>query len=124
MTATVATSCTDTDELMTDEPSTSSSKKLTIIYPALPEEPEVEKTLLCRIGVRLPDGRRIQRRFLKTDPVQLLWSYCSSQLGEAKSRPFHLTVAIPGASSTLDYECKQTFEESGLSNSMISVTWD
>ncbi|XP_026395927.1 plant UBX domain-containing protein 7-like [Papaver somniferum] len=117
MTATVAPACSDTDE-----PVTSSNKKLT--YPDLPEEPKVEKTLLCRIGVRLPDGRRLQRNFLRTDPVQLLWSFCNSQLDEAESRPFHLTQAIPGSSKTLDYESKETFDESGLSNSMISVTWD
>ncbi|MCL7035059.1 hypothetical protein MKW94_023947 [Papaver nudicaule] len=119
----VAPASTDTDELVVDEPVTSSSKKL-ITYPDLPEEPKVDKTLLCRIGVRLPDGRRLQRNFLKTDPLQLLWSFCSSQLDEAESRSFQLTQAIPGASKTLDYESKQTFEESGLSNSMISVTWD
>ncbi|KAI3972480.1 hypothetical protein MKW92_004651 [Papaver armeniacum] len=116
MTAIVAPACANS----TDEPSL--SKKLA--YPDLPEEPKVEKTLLCRIGVRLPDGRRIQRNFLLTDPVQLLWSFCNSHLDKAQSRPFHLTQAIPGASKTLDYESKRTFEESGLSNSMISVTWD
>ncbi|KAI3934013.1 hypothetical protein MKW92_022114 [Papaver armeniacum] len=110
------------DELVIEEPVTSSNKKLK--YPDLPEEPKVEKTLLCRIGVRLPDGRRLQRNFLRTDPVQLLWSFCNSQLVEAGPRPFHLTQAIPGSSKTLDYESKQTFDESGLSNSMISVTWD
>ncbi|KAI3972481.1 hypothetical protein MKW92_004652 [Papaver armeniacum] len=118
MTASGAPTCSDS----TNELVTSSSNKLA--YPALPEEPKVEKSLLCRIGVRLPDGRRLQRNFLRTDPVQLLWSFCNSHLDEAESRPFSLTQAIPGASNTLDYESKQTFEESGLSNSMISVTWD
>ncbi|KAI3899583.1 hypothetical protein MKW98_008371 [Papaver atlanticum] len=100
-------SCSDTDE-----PVTSSRKKLT--YPDFPEEPKVDKKLLCRIGVRLPEGY----------PVQLLWSFCKSHLDEAESRPFHLIQAIPGASETLNYESKKTFEESGLANSMISVTWD
>ncbi|KAI3996249.1 hypothetical protein MKX01_026717 [Papaver californicum] len=121
-TAPVAAASIDTDELVIGEPVTSSSKKLT--YPELPEEPKVDKTLLCRIGFRLPDGRRLQRNFLQTDPLQLLWSFCSSQLDEAESRPFQLTQAIPGASKVLDYEGKQMFEESGLANSMISVTWD
>ncbi|MCL7051300.1 hypothetical protein MKW94_011844 [Papaver nudicaule] len=106
-----------------EEPSTSSSKKLA--YPDLPEEPKVDKALLCRVGVRLPDGRKLQRSFLKTDPIQLLWSFCSSQLDEAeKSRSLLLTQAVPGASKTLNYDSKQTFEESGLSNSMVSVTLD
>lgn len=40
-------------------------------YPTLPEEPKVERNLLCRVGVRLPDGRRVQRNFLRTDPIQV-----------------------------------------------------
>ncbi|KAJ4842098.1 hypothetical protein Tsubulata_007946 [Turnera subulata] len=93
------------------------------IYLPLPEEPRGDKSLLCRIGVRLPDGRRVQRNFLKTDPIQLLWSFCYSLLEDASSRSFHLTQAIPGAKS-LDYCTKLTFEESGLANSIILVAWE
>ncbi|XP_057416958.1 plant UBX domain-containing protein 7 isoform X2 [Lotus japonicus] len=93
-------------------------------YPTLPEEPKVERNLLCRVGVRLPDGRRVQRNFLRSDPIQLLWSFISAQLGEDETKLFRLTQAIPGASKNLDYESNSTFEESGLANSMISVTWD
>eukprot|EP00262_Sarcandra_glabra_P011182 TRINITY_DN26921_c0_g1_i1.p1 TRINITY_DN26921_c0_g1~~TRINITY_DN26921_c0_g1_i1.p1 ORF type:complete len:465 (+),score=87.18 TRINITY_DN26921_c0_g1_i1:24-1397(+) len=93
-------------------------------YPPLPEEPKGDRSLLCRVGIRLPDGRRLQRNFLRTDPIQLLWSFGVSQLKEDETRPFRLTQAIPGASQCLDYESKQTFEESGLSNSMISLTWE
>ncbi|KAI3899579.1 hypothetical protein MKW98_008367 [Papaver atlanticum] len=97
---------------VTEEPLTSSSnKKLT--YPDLPEEPKWTK--LKHLSAR---------NFLRTDPIQFLWSFCSSQLEEAESRPFQLTQAIAGASKTLDYESKQTFKESGLLDSMISVTWD
>ncbi|KAK9275378.1 hypothetical protein L1049_022642 [Liquidambar formosana] len=93
-------------------------------YPPLPEEPKGDRNLLCRVGIRLPDGRRVQRNFLRTDSIQLLWSFCCSLLEEAETRPFRLTQAIPGASKCLDYDSKLTFDESGLSNSMISVTWD
>lgn len=92
-------------------------------YPVLPEEPKGDRSLICRVGLRLPDGRRVQRNFLKTDPIQLLWSFCCSQLEEARTRLFRLTQAIPGAKS-LDYESKLTFGESGLANSMISVAWE
>lgn len=40
-------------------------------YPTLPEEPKAERNLLCRVGVRLPDGHRVQRNFLRTDPIQV-----------------------------------------------------
>ncbi|XP_015576501.1 plant UBX domain-containing protein 7 isoform X2 [Ricinus communis] len=105
-----------------DEDEKSCSTKI-LAYPPLPEEPKGERSILCRVGLRLPDGRRIQRNFLKTDPIQLLWSFCTSQLEEAGTRPFRLTQAIPGAKS-LDYDSKVTFGESGLANSMISVAWE
>ncbi|RYR27408.1 hypothetical protein Ahy_B01g051441 isoform B [Arachis hypogaea] len=114
-------------------------------YPVLPEEPKAERSLLCRVGVRLPDGRRVQRNFLRTDPIQvkallslitclvdsvtscilrlLLWSFISAQVGD-ETKPFRLAQAIPGANKVLDYESNSTFEESGLANSMIFVTWD
>ncbi|WOG83582.1 hypothetical protein DCAR_0102759 [Daucus carota subsp. sativus] len=93
-------------------------------YPPLPEEPKADKDLLCRVGVRLPDGRRLQRNFLRTDRIQLLWSFCNSLLDEEDSRQFRLNLAIPGASRSLEYESNLTFDESGLSDSMISVNWD
>ncbi|KAK4783544.1 hypothetical protein SAY86_007918 [Trapa natans] len=94
-------------------------------FPPLLEEPKADRSLLCRVAIRLPDGRRAQRSFLRTDPVQLLWSFCYAQLSEEKqSRPFCLTQAIPGHSKTLDYDSKLTFDESNLANSMISVTWE
>lgn len=95
-------------------------------YLPLPEEPKGDKNLLCRVGVRLPDGRRVQRNFLRTDSVQLLWSFCHSELErDGKSmQPFRLTQAIPGASKTLDSSSNSTFEESGLGNTMVSVTWE
>ncbi|XP_057543715.1 plant UBX domain-containing protein 7 isoform X1 [Amaranthus tricolor] len=94
------------------------------VYPLLPEEPKGDRNLICRVGFRLPDGKRVQRSFLRTDPIQLLWSFCSTQLGESESKPFRLTHAIPGAAMSLEYDSTLTFEESGLSNSMISVTWE
>ncbi|KAI3453237.1 hypothetical protein Pfo_009900 [Paulownia fortunei] len=93
-------------------------------YLPLPEEPKGDRSLFCRVGVRLPDGRRVQRNFLRTDPVQLLWSFCYSELKEDGTKPFRLTQAIPGASRSLDFNVNSTFEESGLANSMVSVTWE
>ncbi|KAG0474706.1 hypothetical protein HPP92_014392 [Vanilla planifolia] len=94
------------------------------VYPPLPEEPKGNREEICRVGIRLPDGRRIQRNFLRSDPIELLWSFCSSQIEDARTLPFHFTQAIPGASKTLEYGSNTTFDESGLSNSMISMLWD
>ncbi|KAI7738571.1 hypothetical protein M8C21_008391 [Ambrosia artemisiifolia] len=93
-------------------------------YPPLPEEPKGDRSLLCRVGVRLPDGRRLQRNFLLSDPIQLLWSFCDANLEGSDGKRFRLTHAIPGAVKALDYDSKSTFDQSGLANSMISVTWE
>ncbi|WOK98404.1 plant UBX domain-containing protein 7 [Canna indica] len=92
-------------------------------YPPLPEEPKGGKET-CRVGIRLPEGRRIQRSFLRNDSIKLLWSFCSSQLEDGQKRPFHFTQAIPGKSNRLEYESDSTFEEAGLSNSMVTLIWD
>ncbi|KAK3211503.1 hypothetical protein Dsin_016209 [Dipteronia sinensis] len=101
------------------------SSALNPTYPPLPEEPKGDRNLLCRVGVRLPDGRRTQRNFLSSDPIQLLWSFCYSQLEGDDTKPFRLAHAFPsGASVSLAYDSKLTLEESGLSNSIIYVTWE
>ena len=41
------------------------------VYPLLPEEPKGDRNLICRVGFRLPDGKRVQRSFLRTDPIQV-----------------------------------------------------
>ena len=53
---------------LTDEDEKSDKKP---IYPPLPEEPKGDKSLLCRVGVRFPDGRRVQRSFFRSDPIQV-----------------------------------------------------
>uniref|UniRef100_A0A7N0U0L4 UBX domain-containing protein n=1 Tax=Kalanchoe fedtschenkoi TaxID=63787 RepID=A0A7N0U0L4_KALFE len=106
----------------TKEEPGSSCEKLT--FPPLPEEPTGDRNLICRVGVRLPDGRRVQRCFLQSDPVQLLWSFCCSVIEEAKSRPFRLAQAIPRSSKQLEYETKLSFKDSGLGNCMVLMTWD
>ena len=50
---------------------TEPSLSVKIEYHPLPEEPKVSRDLLCRVAVRLPDGRRIQRNFLHTDPIKV-----------------------------------------------------
>lgn len=58
----------------------SEEKVKQLAYLALPEEPKGDRNLICRVGVRLPDGRRVQRNFLRTDPIQvnamnLFWNF-------------------------------------------------
>ncbi|XP_020875215.1 putative plant UBX domain-containing protein 14 [Arabidopsis lyrata subsp. lyrata] len=95
-------------------------------FPVLTEEPkeDCDRSIVCSLCVRFPDGRRKQRKFLKSEPIQLLWSFCYSHMEESEKKAFRLVQAIPGASKTLDYGANVTFDHSGLANSMISVTWE
>ncbi|KAJ4897649.1 Plant UBX domain-containing protein 12 [Raphanus sativus] len=100
--------------------------KADIGYPELSEEPnsDWDRSVLCRICVRLPDGRRVQRNFLNSESVQLLWSFCYSQIDQSeRNMPFKLFQAVPGYYKTLYYGSYTSFEQSGLANSLISVTW-
>lgn len=60
---------TETEDGTAKDGQTCSSSKPE--FPHLPEEPKVDRGLLCRVAVRLPNGRRAQRSFLKTDPIQV-----------------------------------------------------
>ncbi|XP_019086172.1 PREDICTED: plant UBX domain-containing protein 16-like [Camelina sativa] len=93
-------------------------------FPVLTEElkGDCDPSVLCSLCIRFPDGRRKPRKFLKSEPIQLLWSFCYSHMDESEKKAFKLVQAIPGASKTLDYGADITFDQSGLANSMISVT--
>ncbi|RID74801.1 LOW QUALITY PROTEIN: hypothetical protein BRARA_B01881 [Brassica rapa] len=92
-------------------------------YSAEPNS-HLDKSVLCRISVRLPDGRRVQRSFLKSESVQLLWSFCYSQIDQSeRNKPFKLFQAIPGYYKNLSYGSYTSFEQSGLASSLVSVTW-
>lgn len=100
-------------------------KIVSIVYPSLPEEPEMKAPGACRVGIRFPDSSRGQRRFLMSDSVKLLWSFCSTQVKEAEEgRQFHFIQVIPGENRTLEYRLDATIGEAGVANSMLSMIWD
>ncbi|TVU16503.1 hypothetical protein EJB05_40071 [Eragrostis curvula] len=113
-----------TDDMAETEEEDEPSLNIKLDYPPLPEEPTGSRDLLCRVAVRLPDGRRIQRNFLHTDPIKLLWSLCCPKLEDGEKRPFHFVQTIPGASQILEFGSDLTFKEAGLANSMINLLWD
>ncbi|KAH7444291.1 hypothetical protein KP509_02G072100 [Ceratopteris richardii] len=95
-------------------------------YPPLPEEPAYTDATVCRIAVRFPDGSRGQRKFLRTDPIQVLWSFCLSKVGEASNgKSFRLTESIPGVvGKVLDFNLQSSIGDAGLANSILVMTWD
>ena len=61
------------DDMAEAEPEVDNEPSLNIKpdYPPLPEEPTGSRDLLCRVAIRLPNNRRIQRNFLHTDPIKV-----------------------------------------------------
>jgi UBX domain-containing protein 7 len=60
-----------TDDMAEPEEEDEPCTNIKLDYPLLPEEPTGSRDLLCRVAIRLPDGRRIQRNFLHTDPIKV-----------------------------------------------------
>jgi UBX domain-containing protein 7 len=138
-----------TDDIAEPEEEDEPSINIKLDYPPLPEEPTGSRDLLCRVAIRLPDGQRIRRNFLHTDPIkvtqrksilpelfllpvltfyvprlQLLWSFCCPKLEDGEKRSFHFVKPVPGAWQTLEFGSDLSFKEAGVANSMINLMWD
>ncbi|XP_055327987.1 FAS-associated factor 2-like [Paramacrobiotus metropolitanus] len=48
-------------------------------FKKMPREPEENATDMCRVSIKLPDGKNLKRRFLKSDTVADLYNYIFSQ---------------------------------------------
>eukprot|EP00884_Botryococcus_braunii_P019864 jgi/Botrbrau1/6561/Bobra.40_2s0025.1 len=60
---------------------------------SLPPEPAVGTPGACRLAVRLPDGTRPARRFMETEPLRTIHTWCLSLCQEAAGgRPFGLAL--------------------------------
>ena len=55
----------DKDVTITEEEKTCTTTKLA--YPPLPKEPKGDRNLLCRVRFCLPDGRKVQRNFFRSN---------------------------------------------------------
>lgn len=59
------------------------------IKPVKREEP-TDPSNSTRIQLRMADGRRIIRRFLRTDPVRYLFEFVKAEVPETQNRPFEV----------------------------------
>ena len=91
----------------------------------LPNEPEESNSDVCRILFRYPDGEKnSERRFLKTDQINILYNYVKSLGKEIFSEPklfnFDLFTGFPA--KNLENSKNKTLEEEGLfPSSMIQI---
>ena len=86
--------------------------------------PEATAETHCRIALRMPDGKRIQRRFPKDAHLSLLRIWCVSQnLEAAGGRPFVLSQATPGSQPLQINDGEITIEEAGIADCMLQMRW-
>jgi thioredoxin-related protein len=72
-----------------------------------------------RIQLRMGDGSRLIRRFLKTDPVRYIFEFVKSEIPEANERPFELVFNRTQLIDLLD----QTIADAGLANAAVNCTF-
>uniref|UniRef100_H3H367 UBX domain-containing protein n=1 Tax=Phytophthora ramorum TaxID=164328 RepID=H3H367_PHYRM len=76
---------------------------------------------VTRVQIRVPDGSRLTRRFLKTDSLAMVWSFVKDQVPEARGRAFELRTAFPP--SAVAYNDTLSIEEGKLENASLMVKW-
>ena len=90
----------------------------------IPPEPDDNNPDKCIIIFRLPDGKNIERKFLKTDKISLLYDYIRS-LGkdiytEEEYQNFSILQTFPP--KNFEDKLNKTLEEEGLfPNSMLQI---
>jgi len=89
----------------------------------LPPEPEVGTVGAVRIQFRLPDGKRVTRRFLKSDSVKILFAFVHRHLLNegCGRRIFELKAGFPP--KDLLSLCDLTIEKANLSGESIQCRY-
>ncbi|EEY59328.1 uncharacterized protein PITG_11323 [Phytophthora infestans T30-4] len=87
----------------------------------LTPEPDASAPGVTRVQIRVPDGSRLTRRFLKNDPLAMVWAFVKDQIPEARARAFELRTAFPP--SAVAYNDTISIEEGKLENASLMVKW-
>ena len=81
----------------------------------VPPEPAASTPNAVRIQCRLPNGGRVVRRFLSTDPVLVVYAFCQERAGQ----PVELKFGFPPKDLG---SCKeQTIGETGLAGESVQA---
>ncbi|KAI8881469.1 hypothetical protein K501DRAFT_222983 [Backusella circina FSU 941] len=72
-----------------------------------------------RVQLRMPDGKRLVRRILKTDPVLYLFEYVKAEVPEAENQQFELVFNRTQLIDVLD----QSIAEAGLTNAAVNCVF-
>ncbi|ETI31732.1 hypothetical protein, variant 1 [Phytophthora nicotianae CJ01A1] len=87
----------------------------------LTPEPDAGAPGVTRVQIRVPDGSRLTRRFLKSDPLAMVWTFVKDQVSEARTRAFELRTSFPP--SAVAYNDTLSIEEGKLENASLMVKW-
>lgn len=83
----------DQQENQEDIKETQEKSALDSIQPIKRDEP-TDPANTTRIQLRTPDGKRIVRRFLKTDPVRHLFEFVKAEIPESQDRQFEVSSLL------------------------------
>ena len=73
-----------------------------------------------RVQIRTPDGKRLVRRILKSDPVRLLFLFLRHQITDAQHKPFELRTTHPPKEIV---ESDTSIEAEQLINATVVMQW-
>lgn len=83
------------------------------------QQPAASVAKVCKLRVRLPDGRVVAKEFGSQCAVSELLAYCRSELGEAAEKPFRLLFVGAGRQEIGDE--KASFKSLRLHMSTVCV---
>lgn len=89
------------------------SKAIAAAADALPDEPNAGEEGIVDVAIRLPDGRRVRRRFAKTDPLQAIFSFLVSA-EHLEADTYRLVAQFPRRAFENKAEGAPTLQEVGL----------
>jgi len=89
--------------------------------PEAPLEPEAGATGTCAVAIRLPDGSRVQRRFLATDPLRAVHIFLAATVEGAHLKPFVLYTAMPPPVPLT--ETDKSLAELGLAGAVVVMKY-
>ncbi|DAZ92571.1 TPA: hypothetical protein N0F65_012801 [Lagenidium giganteum] len=110
----------DGDDAVASDDEVKAEEKIEPAVP-MPPEPASDAPGVTRLQLRGPDGSRLVRRFLRTDPISLLWVYVRDQIAEARTRNFELRMSFPP--KALEFSETDTIADRRLENAALMVQW-
>jgi hypothetical protein len=81
---------------------------------ALPDEPPENAENIVDVAVKLPDGRRVRRRFEKSNPLQSVFNFLVVSAEHVEPGTYRLVSQFPRRSFENHAEGAPTLEQAGL----------